>query len=50
MVRHINCLGIIETDIHLIGPVNKGDPMYLLGADRLGRDMLSRTSMEHRFR
>lgn len=36
-------LGIIETDIHLIGPINKGDPMYLLGADRLGRDMLSRT-------
>lgn len=36
-------LGLIETDIHLIGPVNKGDPMYLLGADRLGRDMLSRT-------
>ena len=36
-------LGLIETDIHLIGPINKGDPMYLLGADRLGRDMLSRT-------
>lgn len=35
-------LGLIETDIHLIGPINKGDPMYLLGADRLGRDMLSR--------
>lgn len=36
-------LGLIDTDIHLIGPINKGDPMYLLGADRLGRDMLSRT-------
>lgn len=35
-------LGLLETDIHLIGPINKGDPMYLLGADRLGRDMLSR--------
>lgn len=35
--------GLFETDIHLIGPVNKGDPMYLLGADRLGRDVLSRT-------
>ena len=35
-------LGLIPTDIHLIGPVNAGDPMYLFGADRLGRDMLSR--------
>ena len=36
-------LGIFDTTIHLIGPVNKDDPMYLLGADHLGRDMLSRT-------
>ncbi|GAB4518275.1 MAG: ABC transporter permease [Anaerolineae bacterium] len=36
-------LGFIDTNIHLIGPLNDGDPMYLLGADRLGRDMLSRT-------
>ncbi len=35
-------LGLIPTDIHLIGPVNAGDSMYLFGADRLGRDMLSR--------
>lgn len=35
-------LGLIETDIHLIGPLETGQPMYLLGADRLGRDMLSR--------
>jgi peptide/nickel transport system permease protein len=35
-------LGIIESDIHLIGPINSGDPMYLLGADRLGRDVFSR--------
>ena len=35
-------LGLIPTDIHLIGPENKGDPMYLLGADRLGRDVVSR--------
>lgn len=36
-------LGIIETSIHLIGPIHQGDPMYLMGADRLGRDMFSRT-------
>ncbi len=35
-------LGLIEWDRHLIGPVNPDDPMYILGADRLGRDMLSR--------
>jgi peptide/nickel transport system permease protein len=34
--------GLIPTDIHLIGPLKKTDPMYLLGADRLGRDLLSR--------
>lgn len=33
---------LFESDIHLIGPVEPGAPMYLLGADRLGRDMLSR--------
>lgn len=36
-------LGLIESDLHLIGPVNQDDPMYLLGADRLGQDVLSRT-------
>jgi len=36
-------IGLFDTDIHLIGPINKTDPMYLLGADHLGRDMLSRT-------
>ncbi|WP_420346319.1 ABC transporter permease [Pelagibius sp.] len=35
-------LGFIPMQTKLIGPVNKGDPFYLLGADRLGRDMLSR--------
>lgn len=35
-------LGLFETNIHLIGPVNPDDPMYLLGADRLGRDVFSR--------
>ena len=35
-------LGFIPTDIHLFGPVNKGDPVYLLGADSMGRDVYSR--------
>jgi peptide/nickel transport system permease protein len=34
--------GLIPWDRHLIGPVNPEDPMYLLGADALGRDLLSR--------
>ncbi|NJN80821.1 MAG: ABC transporter permease [Caldilineaceae bacterium] len=34
--------GIFETDIHLIGPEDPDAPMYLLGADRLGRDLFSR--------
>jgi peptide/nickel transport system permease protein len=33
--------GLIPTDRHLIGPVDPTQPMYLLGADRLGRDLLS---------
>lgn len=36
-------LGLFDTDIHLFGPKNAGDPMFLLGADRLGRDVMSRT-------
>lgn len=35
--------GLIDSDIHLIGPVESGQPFYLVGADRLGRDILSRT-------
>jgi peptide/nickel transport system permease protein len=35
-------LGIFPTDIHLFGPVDPSAPMYLLGADRLGQDLLSR--------
>lgn len=38
-----NLLGLIPTDIHLLGPENPRDPMFLFGADRLGRDVLSRT-------
>lgn len=34
--------GFIPADIHFIGPVNQGDPVYLMGADSLGRDLLSR--------
>ncbi|UCH26526.1 MAG: ABC transporter permease [Trueperaceae bacterium] len=36
-------LGLFESNIHLFGPVNAGDPLFLLGADRLGRDVLTRT-------
>jgi peptide/nickel transport system permease protein len=35
-------LGLFPATVRLIGPVDKTQPMYLLGADRLGRDMLSR--------
>lgn len=35
--------GLIPSDIHLIGPKEKDSPpVFLIGADRLGRDMLSR--------
>jgi len=34
--------GFIPADIHLIGPVDVTQPFYLLGSDRLGRDVLSR--------
>ncbi len=33
---------LFESDIHFFGPLDPEQPMYLLGADRLGRDMLSR--------
>jgi peptide/nickel transport system permease protein len=36
-------LGFIQSSTHFIGPVTEGSPMFLMGADRLGRDMLSRT-------
>lgn len=35
-------LGLFPTNIHLFGPERKRDPLFLLGSDRLGRDMLSR--------
>ncbi|RUT31292.1 ABC transporter permease [Arsenicitalea aurantiaca] len=35
--------GLFETDLHFIGPLDPSQPFFLMGADRLGRDMLSRT-------
>jgi peptide/nickel transport system permease protein len=35
--------GLFETDLHFIGPLDPQDPFFLIGADRLGRDLLSRT-------
>ncbi len=32
----------IPTDLHLVGPENPGDPFYLMGADKNGRDVFSR--------
>ncbi|MBA3875113.1 MAG: hypothetical protein H0X30_38810, partial [Anaerolineae bacterium] len=32
----------ISSDIHLFGPLEAGQPFYLLGSDDVGRDMLSR--------
>jgi peptide/nickel transport system permease protein len=34
--------GVIPLETKLLGPLHKGDPVYLLGADRLGRDLFSR--------
>lgn len=34
--------GIIPANIHLIGPVNPTDPLYLFGGNSLGQDLLSR--------
>jgi peptide/nickel transport system permease protein len=35
-------LGLIPTNIHLFGPENPRDAVFLFGADRLGRDVYSR--------
>ena len=34
--------GLIPMDLHLIGPLKSSDTMYLLGTDKLGRDLLTR--------
>ncbi len=34
--------GLLPSNRHLFGPVDPAQPMYLLGSDRLGRDLLSR--------
>ncbi len=34
--------GLFESNMHLFGPIEAGQPMFLVGADRLGRDVLSR--------
>jgi peptide/nickel transport system permease protein len=41
-------LGLFETDIHLFGPIEAGQPFYLFGADNTGRDVLSRTIFSSR--
>ncbi len=35
-------LGLFRTNVHLFGVTEEGGTMFLLGTDRLGRDMLSR--------
>ena len=37
-----NLWGLFPADHHLFGPADPAQPVFLLGADRLGRDMLSR--------
>ena len=34
--------GLFPMDLHFFGPLNPNDPVYLLGTDKLGRDLLSR--------
>ena len=34
--------GLFESNLHFIGPTNPADTVYLLGSDRIGRDVFSR--------
>lgn len=34
--------GLFSSNVHLIGTADPGTPVFLLGADRMGRDLLSR--------
>lgn len=42
-------LGLWETNLHLFGPKEQGEKMFLFGSDKLGRDMLSRVIFGARF-
>lgn len=42
-------LGVYSTNIHLFGPAEAGDKIFLFGSDRLGRDMFSRVIYGARF-
>ncbi len=35
-------LGLIQTDLHLFGPIKGDDAFYFLGSDKLGQDIFSR--------
>jgi peptide/nickel transport system permease protein len=39
----VNLLGIINTDVHLIGTDDPAQRIYIAGADSLGRDIFART-------
>lgn len=42
-------LGVYSTNIHLFGPAEAGEKIFLFGSDRLGRDMFSRVIYGARF-
>lgn len=42
-------LGLYPTNIHFFGPNEQGEKMFLMGSDRLGRDMFSRVIYGARF-